>query len=98
MGDLQFGALACLTPNLPTNRMESFSGHERQGYENATARSLLLRCRSRPPITGKGCHAIVRTLIAQHHQVGMQLLDRPLLLARLPAACRSICDSLSGLL
>ena len=35
------------------------------------------------PLAGEGGHAIVGAVVAQRDQVGVQLLDRPLLLARL---------------
>src|ERR1700726_2176667 len=36
------------------------------------------------PVAGEGRHAIVRAVIAEAGQVSVQLLDRPLLLTRLP--------------
>ena len=64
--------------------MEGLAGHERKGHENATTRGLLLSLSGVLPIARESRHAIVGAIIAQHHQVGVQLLDRPLLFARLP--------------
>jgi hypothetical protein len=84
VGDLQLRPLA--TDHRPVFRpveLERFAGQERQRNENAATAGLLFSLPSSLPVAGKGRHAIVRAVIAESHQVGVQLLGRPLLLARL---------------
>jgi hypothetical protein len=80
---LQFGALAA--ENRPVFRpveLEGFAGFERQRHEGAAPARLHLALTIRFPGTRKGGNPAVRALIAEAHQVGVQLLDRALLLAR----------------
>ena len=49
-----------------------------------TAGGLLFAPALLLPIASEGRHAIVGAFVAKHGQIGVELLDRPLLLARLP--------------
>ena len=84
MGDLQFGPLAA--DNRPVFRpveLESLARQKRQRNESAAAAGLLFSLPSGLPLTGEGRHAIVGAFVAEGDRIGVQLLDRPLLLARL---------------
>ena len=59
-------------------------GQERQRHENAATAGLLLQLPGGLPVASEGRHAIVGAVIAEGDQIGVQLLDRALLLARLP--------------
>ena len=85
VGDLELGSLP--GDNRPVFRpveLESVAAGESQGHEDAPARGSLFALPSSLPFTGESRHPIVRTLIAQRRQIGVQLQNRPLLLARLP--------------
>ena len=85
MGDLQFGPLAGDDrPVLRPVELERLAGQERQRNESAAAAGLLFSLPGSLPLAGERRHTIVRAVIAKGDQVGVQLLDRPLLLARLP--------------
>jgi hypothetical protein len=56
---------------------------ERQRHEGPAPCRLQLPLPIGLPLPGKGRHPIVGTAIAEAHQIGMQLLQRPLLLAGL---------------
>ena len=84
VGDLQLGALAGDDrPILRPVELESLARHKGQRHEGAAAAGLLLAQPGGLPVPGKGRHPIVRPLIAQRHQIGVQLFDRALVLARL---------------
>ena len=85
MGDLQLGPLAGNDrPILRPVELERLAGRERQRHEHAAAARLLLQLPSRLPFASESRHAIVGAVIAERRQISVQLLDRPLLLARLP--------------
>lgn len=64
--------------------MERLSGHKGQRHEGAAAAGLLLAQPDSLPVAGKeGRHPIIRPLIAQRHEIGVQLLDGALVLAGL---------------
>ena len=85
VGDLQLGPLAGDDrPVLRPVELERLAGRERQGHEDAAAGGLLLPLPGGLPVAREGRHAIVGAVVAQRHQIGVQLLDRALLLARLP--------------
>jgi len=82
MSDLQLGALAGDDrPVLRPVELERLSRHKGQGHEGAAAAGLLLAQPGCLPVAGKGRHPIVRPLIAEARQIGVQLLDRALVLA-----------------
>ena len=79
------------------SKLERFARQKRQRNEHAAAARLLFLLPSGLPVASEGRHAIVGAVVAEGGQIGVQLLGRPLLLARdFPASCRSICDSLSA--
>ena len=98
VGDLQFGPLAADEgPVFRPVELEGFSGHERPGYENATAGGLLLSLPSRPPIAGKGRHAMATS----PHRPSTTRSACNCLIVRFclrdfPVSCRSMCESLSA--
>ena len=65
-------------------QLECLAGKERQRHEHAAAARLLFLLPSGLPVASEGRHAIVGAVVTQHHQVVVQLLGRPLLLAGLP--------------
>ena len=76
--------------------LERFPGPERQGHERAAPRSLLLALTVCAPPARKGGDAPVRTREAERHQIGMKLLERPLLLARRGRFGTKPCSQLDG--
>jgi hypothetical protein len=85
VSDLQLGPLAGNDrPILLPVELERLAGQERQRHEHAAAARLLFLLPSGLPVASEGRHAIVGAIIAKERQVGVQLLGRPLLLARLP--------------
>ena len=97
VGDLQLGPLAADDrPVLPPVELERLAGLKRQRHEGAAPAGLLLPLPLRLPLAREGRHAIVGAVVAEGDQIGVQLLDRPLLLARLAGLRRSMCDSLSA--
>lgn len=61
--------------------LEGFARIERQGHICPATRRLQFPLTIITPFPGKCRHPIIRTLIAEAHQIGMQLLHRPLLFA-----------------
>ena len=85
VGDLQLGPLTRDDrPVLRPVELERLAGQERERHECAPTGGLLLPMPGRSPLAGEGGHAIVGAVVAESHKVSMQLLRRPLLLARLP--------------
>jgi hypothetical protein len=83
VGDLQLRPLARDDrPILRPVELERFAGQERQRHERAATTGLLLPMPRRLPLSRKGRHAIVGAVVAEGDQISVQLLDRPLLLAR----------------
>ncbi|KQZ48005.1 hypothetical protein ASD63_31485 [Ensifer sp. Root558] len=64
--------------------LECLTWAERQRNEYAAARRLLLTLPISPPITGESGHPAIRAGKAKSHQIGVNLLQRSTLLARLP--------------
>ena len=84
LGDQQLGPLAGDDrPVLRPIELEGLARREDQGNEGPATAGLLLALPSSLPVTGKGRHPIVGTVVAERGQIGMQLFDRALLLARL---------------
>ena len=84
VGDLQLGAFAAQNGKiLAPVELECFAWAERQWHEGAAPRRLLLLLPIGPPISGKSRHPTVGPGKAENHQIGMQLLQRTPLLARL---------------
>ena len=84
VGYLQFGPLAADDrPVLRPVELKRLARPERQRNEGAATAGLLLSLPGGLPLTGERRHAIVGALIAEGDQIGMQLPDRPLLLAGL---------------
>ncbi len=82
VGDLQFGSLAGdERPVFRPVELERLARQERQRHENAAAAGLLLPLPGGLPVAREGRHAIVGAVVAERGQIGVQLLDRPLLLA-----------------
>src|ERR1700722_7840438 len=84
VGDLELGSLA--SDDRPIFRpieLKSLAGGESQRHEDAPARGSLLEMASGLPFARERRNAIVRAVVAQRRQIGVQLQDRPLLLARL---------------
>ena len=80
--DLQLGPLAGNDrPVLRPVELERLAGQERQRHERPAATSLLLAMPRRLPLASEGGHTIVGAIVTEDGQVGVQLLDRPLLLA-----------------
>ena len=85
MSDLKLGAFAAQNRKvLAPVELESLARAESQRDERATPGGLLLALAISPPLPRKGRHTVVGTREAQLHQIGMQLLQRSSLLARLP--------------
>ena len=85
VGDLQFGALTRDDrPILRPIELKRLAGGESQRHEDAPARGSLFALPSRLPLTSEGRYPIVGAVVAQRRQIGVQLQNRPLLLARLP--------------
>ena len=85
VSDLQLGPLA--GDDRPVFRpveLERLAGQERQRHEHAAAARLLFLLPSGLPVASEGRHAIVGAVVTEGGQIGVQLLGRPLLLARLP--------------
>ena len=84
MGDLQFGPLAADDrPIFRPVELEGLARQKRQRHEHAAAARLLFLLPGGLPVAGEGRHAIVGAVVAQRAQVGVQLQNRPLLLAGL---------------
>src|SRR5690606_31706661 len=64
--------------------LEGFAWAERQRNEGSAPRGLLLTLPICPPLPCKGSNPAVRAGEAERLKIGMQLLQRPPLLARLP--------------
>ena len=85
VGDLQLHPLAPDDrPILRPVELERLARQERQRHERAATAGLLLAMPGRLPLAGEGRHAVVGAVVAEGDQIGVQLLDRPLLFARLP--------------
>ncbi len=83
VGNLQLGALAADDrPVFRPVELERLAGIERQRHEGAAPARLHLTLTLFFPVTRKGGDTAVRAFIAKAHQIGVQLLDRALLLAR----------------
>lgn len=79
---LQFGALiADDGPIFRPIELEGFAGVKRQGHICPAARRLQFSLPIITPFPSKCRNPIVGALVAKAHQIGMQLLHRPLLLA-----------------
>ena len=59
-------------------------GKNASGTNTPRPRGLLFPLPGGLPVASEGRHAIVGAVVAEGDQIGVQLLDRPLLLARLP--------------
>jgi hypothetical protein len=95
-GDLQFGSLAAdQGPVFLPVEPKRLAGR-RQRHESAATAGLEFPLAGGLPVAGEGRHAIVRAVMAEGGQVSVQLLDRPLLLVRLPGPLPPICDNLSA--
>ena len=82
VGDLQLGPLAADDrPIFRPVELKRLARQERQRYENAATAGLLFSLPGGLPVAGEGRHPIIGAVIAQSAQIGVQLLDRPLLLA-----------------
>ncbi len=80
---LQLGAHAIDNrPVFAPVKLERLTRRERQRHERALAAHLLLAAIIITPASGKGRNAPIGAVKAQAHQIGMELLDRALLLAR----------------
>src|SRR5277367_2258056 len=85
VSDLQFGPLAGDDrPIFRPVELERLARQKRQRHEHAAAARLLFLLPSGLPVASEGRHAIVGAVIAEGGQISVQLLGRPLLLARLP--------------
>ena len=85
VSDLQLGPLAGDDrPILRPVELERLARQKRQRHEHAAAARLLFLLPSGLPVASEGRHAIVGAVVAEGGQIGVQLLGRPLLLARLP--------------
>jgi hypothetical protein len=84
VSDLQFDPLiANDRPILAPVELERFARLECQRHEDAAANSLLFSLSISFPVADKGGHAAIGAVETESHQIGMQLLDRAFLLARL---------------
>jgi hypothetical protein len=82
--DLQLGALARNDrPVFRPVELERFAGQERQRHKRAAPAGLLFSMPDRLPLASEGRDTIVGAVVAEGDQVGVQLLDRALLFARL---------------
>src|SRR5271156_4517293 len=85
VSDLQFGPLAGDDrPIFRPVELERLARQKRQRHEPAAAARLLFLLPSGLAVASESRHAIVRAVVAEGGQISVQLLDRPLLLARLP--------------
>ena len=85
MRHLQLGALAAQHRKiLAPVKLERLASLKDQRHKGSVPRRLLLLLSIRPPYAGKGSNPAVGPGVAQLHQVIMQLLRGPPLLARLP--------------
>jgi len=85
MCDLQLRALAAQHRIiLAPVKLECLTRTEGQWNEYAAPRGLLFTLPIRPPIARKSRDPTVGAGKAEGHQIGMKLLQRPALLARLP--------------
>jgi hypothetical protein len=83
MRHLQLGALSAQNgPVFAPIELEGLARSEHQRNEGAAPAGLLLALPFGFPGSHKRRDALIRTLIAQHHQIGMHLLGRASLLAR----------------
>jgi len=88
MGDLQLRAfIADDRPVLRPVELEGLTRLERQGDKRAPAGRLQFPLPIITPFPSEYRHAIVGALVAEAHQIGMQLLHRPLLFAVLLGFC-----------
>ncbi|YBW38091.1 hypothetical protein ACMYR2_2603 [Nitrobacter sp. TKz-YC01] len=82
MGDLQLGPLtADDRPVLRPVELEGLAWLERQGHVGAATAGLLLPLPGGLPLACERRHAVVGAFIPERDQIGVQLPDRPLLLA-----------------
>ena len=82
MSHLQFGAfIADDRPVFRPVELEGLTWIKGQRNERPASRGLQLSLQIGFPFPSKSSNAIVGTLVAKAHQIGMQLLHRPLLLA-----------------
>ena len=85
MRHLQLGPLAAQNGKvLAPVELESLARLKDQWHKCSAPRCLLLLLPICPPSPGKSCYTTVGTGVTQLHQILMQLLRRPPLLARLP--------------
>jgi hypothetical protein len=85
VSDLQFGPLAGDDrPIFRPVELERLAREKRKRHKHAAAARLLFLLPSSLPVASEGRHAIVRAVVAERSQIGVQLLDRPLLLSPLP--------------
>ena len=85
MGDLELGALAAQNGKiLAPIELEGFPRAKDQWHEGAASCRLLLPLPITPPIPCKSRDTAVGPVKPEQHQIGMQLLQRSPLLARLP--------------
>ena len=85
MRHLQFGALAAQHRKIfAPVILECLARLKDQRHKGSSPRRLLFALPIRPPYAGKGSNPAVGPGVAQRHQVIMQLLRGPPLLARLP--------------
>src|SRR6202167_319734 len=79
------GPLACYDrPIFRPIELERLARQNPQRPDHAAAACLLFLLPSGLPVASEGRHAIVGAVIAEGGQISVQLLGRPLLLARLP--------------
>jgi hypothetical protein len=84
VGDLQLGPLGDDDrPVCGPVELKGLAWQKLQRNEGAATAGLLLALSSGSPIAREGRHPIARAIIAKSGQIGVQLLDRTLLLARL---------------
>lgn len=82
MGDLQLGPLAAEEGMvLAQIKLKHLPGAKSQGNEGAAPGRLLLSLPICPPATRKSCNPAAGPREPEHHQIGMELLQRPALLA-----------------
>jgi|TARA_R110001606_G_scaffold398776_2_gene578876 predicted anti-sigma-YlaC factor YlaD len=81
--DLKLGANTVNDrPVLAPVELERLSRRERERHKSAASARLLLDALLISPGPRKRRNPAIRTIIAEAHQIGVQLLDRALLLAR----------------
>jgi hypothetical protein len=85
VSDLQLGPLAGDDrPIFRPVELERLARQKRKRHEHAAAARLLFLLPGGFPVARESRHAIVGAVVTEGGQIGVQLLGRPLLLARLP--------------